>query len=255
MRRGKARTLITPGGSYLNPDTTKSSPKPQIDALLLKLPGVSARTINSLDAYFVSDRMFACISGDGVPAGHRRCPALSNSARPRKRFLGLRFRQARDEGRKRRDVRERARLLERIHVLLAPFYWNHRPNVARGNEHQIHQESREPAVSIHVRVDIDKKEVTEDCAYLGLGFRFQKFKGDRHAIPHRLLRERNVQQVFRVAWAQEYSVYSGKTILLKGHKPDEGSGQSSPVPPTCTGAAKAPLQCPKTARHPHPSRA
>jgi hypothetical protein len=43
-----------------------SSPKAQIDALLLKLPGVSARKINGLDAYFVSDKMFACISGDGV---------------------------------------------------------------------------------------------------------------------------------------------------------------------------------------------
>lgn len=40
--------------------------KSQIDGVLLKLPGVSARKINSLDAYFVSDRMFACISGKGV---------------------------------------------------------------------------------------------------------------------------------------------------------------------------------------------
>ena len=29
--------------------------------MLLKLPGVSARKIKGLDAYFVSDRMFACI--------------------------------------------------------------------------------------------------------------------------------------------------------------------------------------------------
>jgi hypothetical protein len=50
----------------LNTDTTKPSRKAQIDALLLKLPGVSARKINGLDAYFVSDKMFACISGDGV---------------------------------------------------------------------------------------------------------------------------------------------------------------------------------------------
>ena len=34
--------------------------------MLLKLPGVSARKINGLDAYFVSDRMFACICGSGV---------------------------------------------------------------------------------------------------------------------------------------------------------------------------------------------
>ncbi len=49
--------------------TTKppqDSRKAQIDALLLKLPGVSARKINGLDAYFVSDKMFACISGNGV---------------------------------------------------------------------------------------------------------------------------------------------------------------------------------------------
>jgi len=46
--------------------TNKSDRKAQIDALLLKLPGASARKINGLDAYFVSDRMFACISGDGI---------------------------------------------------------------------------------------------------------------------------------------------------------------------------------------------
>jgi len=47
-------------------DTQESSRKAQIDTLLLKLPGVSARKINGLDAYFVSDKMFACISGAGV---------------------------------------------------------------------------------------------------------------------------------------------------------------------------------------------
>jgi hypothetical protein len=40
--------------------------KAQIDAILLKLPGVVAKKINGLDAYFVSDRMFACISGEGI---------------------------------------------------------------------------------------------------------------------------------------------------------------------------------------------
>jgi hypothetical protein len=42
------------------------SRKAQLDTLLLKLPGVSARKINGLDAYFVADKMFACISGKGV---------------------------------------------------------------------------------------------------------------------------------------------------------------------------------------------
>jgi hypothetical protein len=47
-------------------DSPRSTRKAQIDAVLLKLPGVSTRKINGLDAYFVSDRMFACISGEGV---------------------------------------------------------------------------------------------------------------------------------------------------------------------------------------------
>ena len=47
-------------------DAPGASRKAQIDALLLKLPGVSARKINGLDAYFVSDKMFACISGNGI---------------------------------------------------------------------------------------------------------------------------------------------------------------------------------------------
>jgi hypothetical protein len=44
----------------------KTSRKEKVDALLLKLPGVSARKINGLDAYMVSDKMFACLSDDAV---------------------------------------------------------------------------------------------------------------------------------------------------------------------------------------------
>ncbi len=50
----------------MNADTSDGERKTQIDAVLLKLPGVSARKINGLDAYFVADKMFACISGNGV---------------------------------------------------------------------------------------------------------------------------------------------------------------------------------------------
>jgi len=48
------------------PETPQSLRKAQIDAVLLQLPGVTAKKINNLDAYFVNDRMFACISGDGI---------------------------------------------------------------------------------------------------------------------------------------------------------------------------------------------
>jgi hypothetical protein len=50
----------------LTTDSPEKIRKAQIDAVLLKLPGVSTKKINGLDAYFVSDRMFACISGQGV---------------------------------------------------------------------------------------------------------------------------------------------------------------------------------------------
>ncbi|HXR58928.1 MAG TPA: hypothetical protein VN747_06385 [Burkholderiales bacterium] len=42
------------------------SRKEHLDALLLALPGVQARKLNGLDAYFVSDKMFACASDKGV---------------------------------------------------------------------------------------------------------------------------------------------------------------------------------------------
>ena len=47
-------------------ENTESSCKTQFDALLLRLPGVIGKKINGLDAYFVSDKMFACINGNGI---------------------------------------------------------------------------------------------------------------------------------------------------------------------------------------------
>ena len=46
--------------------TPEPTRKNQIDALLLKLPGVVGKKVNGLDAYFVGDKMFACISGEGI---------------------------------------------------------------------------------------------------------------------------------------------------------------------------------------------
>ena len=40
--------------------------KTLIDALLLKMPGVVGKKVNGLDAYFVGDKMFACINGEGI---------------------------------------------------------------------------------------------------------------------------------------------------------------------------------------------
>jgi hypothetical protein len=56
----------TLNGALLNTRIQQSSRKAQIDAVLLNFPGVIAKKINDLDAYFVNDKMFACISGNGV---------------------------------------------------------------------------------------------------------------------------------------------------------------------------------------------
>ena len=50
----------------LPPSTPEEIRKAQVDAILLQFPGVVSKKLNHLDAYFVSDRMFACISGKGV---------------------------------------------------------------------------------------------------------------------------------------------------------------------------------------------
>ncbi len=47
-------------------DSAKPTRKSQVDAILVKLPGVVSKKIGGLDGYFVNDRMFACISGNGV---------------------------------------------------------------------------------------------------------------------------------------------------------------------------------------------
>jgi hypothetical protein len=50
----------------MSSDKAKPTRKAQIDSVLLKLPGVKGKKLNGLDAYFVNDKMFACISGNGV---------------------------------------------------------------------------------------------------------------------------------------------------------------------------------------------
>jgi hypothetical protein len=48
--------------------TTDKQPtrKSQIDTVLKQIPGVVSKKIGGMDGYFVNDRMFACISGNGV---------------------------------------------------------------------------------------------------------------------------------------------------------------------------------------------
>jgi hypothetical protein len=57
-------------------DKSPPTRKSLIDAVLLKLPGVTAKKISGLDAYFVNGKMFACISGNGI--GLRVPVAIAN---------------------------------------------------------------------------------------------------------------------------------------------------------------------------------
>ena len=57
-------------------DKPQPTRKSQVDAVLMKLPGVVSKKIGGLDGYFVNDRMFACISGNGVGL---RLPAATAS--------------------------------------------------------------------------------------------------------------------------------------------------------------------------------
>jgi hypothetical protein len=47
-------------------DEPVSNHKTQLDALLLKLPGVEARKISGLHGYFVADKMFACLADGAI---------------------------------------------------------------------------------------------------------------------------------------------------------------------------------------------
>ena len=47
-------------------DDKQPTRKSQVDAVMKQIPGVTAKKIGGLDGYFVNDRMFACISGNGI---------------------------------------------------------------------------------------------------------------------------------------------------------------------------------------------
>ena len=68
------RSVFILDGFSLTSNPAKPDLKAKIDALLLTLPGVTAKKISDLDAYLISGRMFACISGDGVGL---RLPAVT----------------------------------------------------------------------------------------------------------------------------------------------------------------------------------
>lgn len=63
------------------------------------------------------------------------------------------------------DVRAGTRLLQRFHVLAAALDRNNRPDRAGGNKHQIHEEPRQPAIAVHVGVDVDEEEMSQDRAH------------------------------------------------------------------------------------------
>lgn len=88
-----ACSLTRSGRNLLIADTPAIRRKAQIDALLLELPGVESRTINGLDAYFISGKMFACVRSSNRDSPARRGgDGTPISLEGRRRFLRARRR-------------------------------------------------------------------------------------------------------------------------------------------------------------------
>ena len=62
-------------------ESPERSRKEQIDAVLLKLPGVVSKKLNQLDAYFISDRIIIMQRGRVVESGAARA-VLDNPQHP-----------------------------------------------------------------------------------------------------------------------------------------------------------------------------
>jgi hypothetical protein len=72
-------------------DAHKLGRKARLDALLLKLPGVSTRTINGFDAYFVRT---GCSRASAAPASACACPSRWRRDLQLSRATSRRFRPA-----------------------------------------------------------------------------------------------------------------------------------------------------------------
>src|SRR5260221_12287219 len=53
-------------GTPMGADSAKPTRKSQVDAILVKLPGVVSKKIGGLDGYFLNDRVLARMRGNGV---------------------------------------------------------------------------------------------------------------------------------------------------------------------------------------------
>src|ERR1039457_4537542 len=92
------------------------------------------------------------------------------------------------------DVVIHARGLESGHILSAPLDGNDRPAINGGRHHGIHQKTSHAPISIHVGVDVNEHEVSEDDPDGRFGLRPQKLEELGHQFPHRLVAGWNVHR-------------------------------------------------------------
>ena len=86
----------------------------------------------------------------------------------------------------------RAGLLQRRHIARAPLHRHDHPRMPAGGEQVVHQESAQPSVTVHVGMDEHEEEMAEHRSCARMGFAADQIEQRRHAITHRLRRERDV---------------------------------------------------------------
>jgi hypothetical protein len=62
----------------------------------------------------------------------------------------------------RRNILLNAGLLERFHILFASINGNNRPRIMASCHHNVHEKTANSAITIRVRTDIYKKEMTQN---------------------------------------------------------------------------------------------
>ena len=76
--------------------------------------------------------------------------------------------------------------------MLRLLYRDDRPHVPACDQHRIRQEAAQPAIAVHVGVDVDKEEMPQDGTNPWMLLCRNQLKKNRHAFAYRLFRERYV---------------------------------------------------------------
>src|SRR5207248_2713879 len=93
---------------------------------------------------------------------------------------------------KRNNVLADTRFFEGVHIGVAVADGYDGPRVSSRRHHRVHQETPEPTVAVHIRMDVDEQEMPEHNAHCWVGLSAQQIEERRHGVPHRLVVRRHM---------------------------------------------------------------